>query len=235
MRIAGRNQLTGSATIVAFIDDDSMVQPGWREFIAAPYADADVASVVGKVILPGFEHLREKGGATAHDKDTWINIQHFGASKPCRVFNGQGCNMSFRLSILERIGGFDEHFLVKADGEESDVFMRLHTEGMPVWYAPDAAVVHECAAPVGYERSAFNRTAVYYSNRNYAYLLTKHYFLKHRWFAFVLSDFFRYAWRCIVRLAVMFGHTLLLIAVNAAGKVVGIREGLRARKRGRRA
>ena len=51
-----------------------------------------------------------------------------------------GAAMFIRRSALERVGLLDESFFLFS--EEIDWFKRMHDLGLPVWFVPDAAVVH---------------------------------------------------------------------------------------------
>lgn len=60
-----------------------------------------------------------------------------------------GTNMIFRRSVLSELGGFDESLGVtptrRSYGEETDLLIRIHNAGYPIWYDPNIKVLHEFA------------------------------------------------------------------------------------------
>jgi len=93
------------AEIVAFLDDDAEAEPDWLERLAAMYDDPDVLAVGGRV-----EPLWEAGrpGYFANELDWIVGCTYRGMPKvAAEVRNVIGANMSFRASVLERVGGFN--------------------------------------------------------------------------------------------------------------------------------
>ncbi len=221
--------------IVAFIDDDSFVQPGWRNELLSCYGDETAASVVGRVILAGYENVRsdEPPGVTRQGRI--VSLFHYTAQNVCEVELGQGGNMSFRKNALESIGLFDENYVVVSNGEETDVFIRLRRAGMKILYNPRAAVFHDAAPTVAYARSLFDRKKAFYGYRNYAYLFTKWYFPRTPFFAHTGLGGLSLGWQCAKRAAVITAHSALIFILGAAGICAGVWEGLafRLRNRGR--
>src|SRR5205085_6868290 len=81
------------APIVAFTDDDCVPQPGWLAALASGMTDADV--VQGRTVL---DEAQRRGPFSPHVE----------VGGPSWIF--QTCNIAYRRSILEAIGGFDERF-----------------------------------------------------------------------------------------------------------------------------
>ena len=54
--------------------------------------------------------------------------------------------MVFRRSVLQSMGGFDEALGMRgaqiAYGEETELMMRMHAQGMRIYYTPDIVVDH---------------------------------------------------------------------------------------------
>jgi glycosyltransferase involved in cell wall biosynthesis len=140
--------------IIAFTDDDVVVDPGWISAIAAAFAgDASVAAVTG-LVLPAeldteaqvlFERYRsfgrgfvprrvarENGGPLAH---------RYGAAGDY----GTGANMAFRRVVFGRIGPFDPALDVgtlSRGGGDLEMFFRVLKEGHALVYEPRAMVRH---------------------------------------------------------------------------------------------
>ena len=105
-RNAGWRRAKGD--IVAFIDDDVFLNTNWVEEIQRYFSNSEVVAVIGGVIT-------QKGN---RDND-WSNpilVKFFD-----RIGGIQACNMAFRRSVLEQVGGFDE----------------VYSKGVGEWSEPD--------------------------------------------------------------------------------------------------
>lgn len=220
--------------IVAYIDDDAEAMPGWRDALMEPYADPDVASVVGKVTHP--DETAPRSGALPGVQ--WYgsirSLYHFDSQDPCDVAVGQGGNMSFRRDGLNSLGGFDDRYLQRANYEESDLFERLGRGKHRVVYHPRMAVRHEPADPVGYARSEFDRHSAFHVHRNRAYFYAKHYLGRLPFWCHLVFDSVRLIWICLKRIAHITVHTLVVFVLACTGKLFGTVEGIRFRIRGRK-
>jgi hypothetical protein len=96
---------TVDSDIVAFIDDDAEAAPDWLERLAALYDDPDVLAVGGRV-----DPIWEAGrpGFLGHELDWIVGCSHRGMPRVAsEVRNVIGANMSFRLSVIRQVGGFN--------------------------------------------------------------------------------------------------------------------------------
>lgn len=130
--------------IVAFVDDDVVPHDGFLPGHLAPYADAAVGGVAGRVLeaVPRPKtmarggpvgRVRQFDGRIARGFDTQVALD---------VDHVPGGNMSFRRQVLLDIGGFDRRFGGTAHLEETDVSLRVRARGWRLRFAPDAAVTH---------------------------------------------------------------------------------------------
>jgi GT2 family glycosyltransferase len=133
---AARNTGMEAATgeIVAYIDDDAAPDPLWLQYLAAAFLKWDCAAVGGPNIpMPGDGPIatcvaNAPGGPTAVLlSDT--EAEHIA-----------GCNMAFRKSWLQAIGGFDPQFRIA--GDDVDICWRLRERGAKLGYSPAAIVWH---------------------------------------------------------------------------------------------
>jgi GT2 family glycosyltransferase len=114
------------APIVAFTDDDTVPAPGWLAEGVAKLAEAGRAdAVTGRVVMPiGAVPTDYERDAAALERGEFVTANCF-----CR------------RSVLEEVGGFDEHFRM-AWREDSDLQFRLLQAGARIVHAPGALVVH---------------------------------------------------------------------------------------------
>lgn len=141
--------------IVAFTDDDVVVDPGWIQALVKVFAeDPDVMAVTGLVVPyeleteaqflfegyggfgKGFERRRvpPRNGTNRH---RW---SHLAAGDL-----GTGANMAFRRSIFDVIGGFDPALdmgTATCGGGDLEIFFRVIQEGYALVYEPNAIVRH---------------------------------------------------------------------------------------------
>lgn len=126
-----------SKQLVAFTDDDCLVDEGWTAAIRSAFEEERVGFVTGRV-LPD-RRSRLMLSVVVDDLPKRFRSGH-------DVFAiGTGANMAFRRDALESIGAFDEILgpgsLFHA-AEDSDVWWRLLQGGWEGRYVPGALVVH---------------------------------------------------------------------------------------------
>jgi GT2 family glycosyltransferase len=134
--------------VLAFVDDDAVVEDGWRDALARRWeeAPADVACVGGPIrprfaappppwFSDGIAHVLTllDRGPEVRDLDPELEAVY-------------GANISFRAGPLRRVGGFDTRLGHSSGrvffGEEDEAQRALHRLGFRIRYAPDAAVEH---------------------------------------------------------------------------------------------
>ena len=135
--------------VLAFVDDDAIVRPGWCEALARGWAEApDTTACIGGPILPRY----------AVPPPAWLSDQVTPAltlldrgPEPRDLDPGceeavYGANISFRAGPLRRIGGFDPRWGHSADrvffAEEDEAQRALGRLGYTTRYVPDAKVDH---------------------------------------------------------------------------------------------
>jgi len=158
--------------VVAFLDDDVEVRPGWADALRIAFADPSVAAVAGRTAngLPGEQRLRGPIGRL-HPDGTLSEGFAAHPDQPLDVDHGIGANMAFRRQVLGRLGGFRDDYPGTAFREDTDVFLRVRAAGGRVLFVPDAAVDHRGAAHVHGDR--FDTRYKYYARRNHVLLLAR--------------------------------------------------------------
>jgi len=109
-----------SGDIVAFLDDDVRVPPGWVDALVSYYENPSVGGVGGFVRHPGSRRLSTRilrpvlGLSASRYRIDWGGFHAIPwASHPERDQHADwlsGCNMSFRRVALDAVGGFDEGY-----------------------------------------------------------------------------------------------------------------------------
>jgi len=141
---------TADADVIAFLDDDAHVHPGWAAALVSGYEDPATIGVAGWV-LPDWRAPRPRWFP---DSFLWVVGCSFHRRPEGRVEvrNGIGANMSFRRSVYERIGGFDARVgrvgSNKAGCEETEFSIRARQAfpGSKIVLEPDAVCSHSVTA-----------------------------------------------------------------------------------------
>ncbi|HXR30840.1 MAG TPA: glycosyltransferase [Solirubrobacterales bacterium] len=131
-RNAGIERACGE--IVAFLDDDAYPDADWLHYVAAALRSNGHAGVGGPNIPPRDDGPVAACVAAAPGGPIHVLISDREAE------HVPGCNMAFRKSALEEVGGFDERF--HAAGDDVDVCWRLQRAGMTLGFSAGAVVMH---------------------------------------------------------------------------------------------
>lgn len=124
--------------LVAFVDDDVEVRPGWADALVAALEGS--AWVVGAVGVPAGQEQRERPVAvTTLTEPTPLTLSSRGTL-------GASANLGVRRVALLDVGGFDERLgpgTWTRAAEDLDLLDRLLAAGHEGWFAPEAAAVHD--------------------------------------------------------------------------------------------
>jgi cellulose synthase/poly-beta-1,6-N-acetylglucosamine synthase-like glycosyltransferase len=139
---AARNVGLSAATgeIVAYIDDDACPDPDWLLYLASAFRNSDYAAIGGPNIPFPNDGFVANCVAHAPGGPTHILISDTEAE------HIPGCNMAFRRSCLEAVGGFDPQFRIA--GDDVDLCWRLQKRGWKLGLAHSATVWHHCRSSV---------------------------------------------------------------------------------------
>jgi GT2 family glycosyltransferase len=162
--------------VVAFVDDDSLVQSGWLGALARHYLDPNIGGVGGLVLAPGEEPRRtgRVGGLTS--RGAAVGGFDILTQGPVQVEHLRGCNMSFRRDVLLGLGGFDVRYGGSNHREETDMCVRVRRAGYMLVFDPQALVVHLFARKEAFARNDRADGAYRFSvAKNDAYFRLKHF------------------------------------------------------------
>ena len=121
---------SSTAPIIAFTDDDCMPTPGWLEAGLARFTDGSAGIVQGRT-LP----------------DPSVALGHWAVTQRLEEFSDryETCNIFYRRSVLEEVGGFDEEIIFF--GEDAVPGWKARRLGVVAEFAPDALVYHAVTHP----------------------------------------------------------------------------------------
>lgn len=161
--------------IVAFLDDDVVVDKTWSKYIIKPYQDNNVGGVGGRVITYGKtkkHYVKVKNREVGRVFSNGLVLGNFDTplTHPVEVDCLFGCNMSFRRDLLLEAGGFDENYKGNCFREETDCCIRIKKLGYTLIYQPKALVWHK------FWGKTTNREWGYWYMRNHTYFYLKNVF-----------------------------------------------------------
>ncbi len=132
--------------IVAFVDDDVFFSPGWLTALQSSFERHPEIACIGGKVVPHFDAGRP---AWVDDDLLWIyGITRYGDHereiRPPEI--PIGCNMAFRRSVFEQIGGFHASLGRKPgillSNDENHFFLCAAKAGLRTLYSPDLQVSH---------------------------------------------------------------------------------------------
>jgi GT2 family glycosyltransferase len=145
VRSCNRGASAARGSIVVFLNNDTLVTPGWLEALVAPLADVRVGLVGAKLIYPD-GRLQEAGGIVWREGVCSNFGRDDDPGKPeynyVRVVDYcSGACIAIRRQDFRTLDGFDTHF-APSYYEDTDLAMRVRATGKDVIYQPAASVVH---------------------------------------------------------------------------------------------
>jgi len=164
--------------IIAFTDDDVVIDQHWLTGLAHGFADASVMAVTGLVAPLELETRaqmlfeRVYGGM---GKGMQSRRYHRGSLRPAELIQvqavGVGANMAYRREAFTRVGTFDTALDVgtpAAGAGDLDMFHRVLAAGLTLQYEPRALVWHQHRREIRELRQLF-----YNDGRSFAVYLHK--------------------------------------------------------------
>jgi GT2 family glycosyltransferase len=143
------------AEIVAFTDDDVVLDPSWLGWLVAGFSASDrVACVTGLIVPLELEAPAQllidefSGFSKGYDRVIWDadvhRLDHPLYPYTVGIF-GSGASAAFRRTTLVGIDGFDQHLGIgtpSVGGEDLDLFVRIVLGGKQIVYEPASLLRH---------------------------------------------------------------------------------------------
>jgi GT2 family glycosyltransferase len=130
-----------NSDVIAFADDDCMVEPGWLDALLCEFDDPQVVGVYGRVVPPGFT---TRNGTEIAFKESRGHEVFTRRVPPWYV--GHGASRALRRTALVDVGGFDVHLGPGATfcaAEDLDIAYRLLAAGGILIYTGRAVSYHK--------------------------------------------------------------------------------------------
>ena len=155
-----------SSELVAFIDDDCVVEPNWLDDLGHAFSDPLVAAVIGYVGPIEFEHPAQRlfevhGGFEMSFRQQIVDGAHRSPALAASPL-GDG-NVVFRRAALEAVGGYDERLgpgTPTRSKQDAELFFRLLLAGQRVLFDPARVAWHRHRADRGALRKVLHDYAL---------------------------------------------------------------------------
>ncbi|MDQ7786431.1 MAG: glycosyltransferase [Thermodesulfovibrionales bacterium] len=148
--------LEARGDIIAFTDDDVVVENGWIKALCAVFAETPQVMAVTGLVVPyeieteAQELFEQYGGFGRGFKRNWYRGETLKNEKLAALHGGTGkfgtgANMAYRRSLFHMIGYFDTALdvgTVTNGGGDLEMFFRVLKEGHTLVYEPNAVVFH---------------------------------------------------------------------------------------------
>lgn len=146
IRSCNRGATEARGEYLLFLNNDTQVEPGWLDELLRTFSEFPGTGLAGSKLVYPDGRLQEAGGIIWQDGSAWNFGRFQDPSLPVYNYAREvdycsGASIMVPRTLFVDLGGFDEHY-APAYCEDSDLALKVRSEGYRVIYQPLSTVIH---------------------------------------------------------------------------------------------